>query len=194
MGDAVTSDSQLLFRLTHGDEKAYRELFRRHERAAYRVALALVQTTWDAEEVVGSAFLELWRKRESVRIVDDSVLPWLFTTISFVAKNQIRGRRRFQRLLRSAPIAEVQRDHADEVARVVDAIRIAHDVQEVLSTLNARDASVVLLCIVQELSTQEVAIVLGVPEGTVKSRLSRVKARLRTRLSKYAPGVGEVET
>lgn len=192
-GDATVPDSQLLFQLTRGDENAFRELFRRHERAAYRVALALVQTTWDAEEVVGSAFLELWRRRESVRMVDDSVLPWLFTTISFAAKNQIRGRLRYQRLLRKAPIAGVQSDHADEVARVVDAIRITRDVQDVLAALNARDASVVLLCVVRELSTQQAAVVLGIPEGTVKSRLSRVKGRLRASLREYAPGVEEVE-
>lgn len=193
MGDAVPSDSQLLFQLTRGDEKAFRELFRRHERAAYRVALALVRTTWDAEEVVGNAFLELWRKRESVRIVDDSVLPWLFTTISFAARNQVRGRLRYQRLLRRAPTTGVQHDHADEVARVVDAVRISQDVQDVLATLNARDTAVVLLCIVQELSSQEAAVVLAIPEGTVKSRLSRVKGRLRTSLNQYAPRVGEVE-
>lgn len=193
-GDVGASDGQLLFQLVHGDEGAFRELFRRHERATYRVALALVRTTWDAEEIVGSAFLELWRKRASVRIVDDSVLPWLIATVSFFAKNQIRGRLRYQRLLQRVPSAGVQRDHADEVARVVDAIYIAQDVQEVLGALNTRDSSIVLLCIVQELSVRDAAVALGIPEGTVKSRLSRVKERLRKSLSQYAPGVEGVET
>jgi RNA polymerase sigma factor (sigma-70 family) len=188
------SDAHLLFQVTHGDDRAYRVLFRRHERATYRVALALVRSTWDAEEVVGTAFLELWRKRAAVRLVKDSVLPWLLTTISYAAKNKIRSRLRYQRLLHRVPDAGAQRDHADEVARVVDAISIRKDVQRALSALNARDTSVVLLCVVQELSYAEAALVLNLPEGTVKSRLSRVKARLRQDLSRYAPGMEGVGT
>ncbi|WP_374976422.1 RNA polymerase sigma factor [Microbacterium trichothecenolyticum] len=187
------SDSQLLFQMCRGDERAYRALFRRHERSSYRVALALVRSTWDAEEVVGTAFFELWRRRESVRIVEESVLPWLLTTVSYAAKNQIRGRLRYQRLLRRVPDAGTQHDHADEVARMVDAITLTRDVETALAALNARDAGIVILCIVQELSYADAAVVLGVPEGTVKSRLSRVKARLRVDLNMHAPGLEGVE-
>jgi RNA polymerase sigma-70 factor (ECF subfamily) len=186
-----SSDGQLLFQLSRGDERSFRILFRRHERVAYRVALALVESVWDAEEVASSAFFELWRRRDSVRIVDDSVLPWLIRTISFVAKNQVRGRRRYQRLLRKLPASDAQPDHADEVARVVDAIHIANDVQVALRALNARDTSIVLLCIVQGLGPQDAASVLKIPVGTVKSRLHRVKSRLRVSLSDYAPSAEE---
>lgn len=181
------TDGELLFRLSRGDESAYRELFRRHERRTYRVALLMMQSTWDAEEVVASAFLELWRKRDSVRVVDGSVLPWLLTVVSFMAKNHQRSTRRYRRLLAKVPHGGTEPDHSDEVARTVDALPVAAAVQEALAELNARDASILLLCVVQELSTRDAAVALGVPDGTVKSRLSRVKARLRTRLSAYAP-------
>jgi len=185
------ADAALLFRLSHGDSDAYRELFRRHERAAYRVALLLTHSTWDAEEVVASAFLELWRKRHDVRLVDDSILPWLLTVVSFVAKNHLRGTRRYRRLLAKIPHEGTEPDHADEVARTVDTLPVAADVRVALAELNARDASVLLLCVVQEFSIRDAAMALAVPEGTVKSRLSRVKAKLRTRLSAYAPKAEE---
>lgn len=184
---AEQTDGELLFRLSRGDESAYRELFRRHERRAYRVALLMMQSTWDAEEVVASAFLELWRKRDSVRVVDGSVLPWLFTAVSLMAKNHQRGTRRYRRLLAKLPHESTEPDHSDEVARTVDALPVAAAVQEALAELNARDANILLLCVVQELSTRDAAVTLGIPDGTVKSRLFRVKARLRTRLSAYAP-------
>ncbi|KAA9105979.1 RNA polymerase sigma factor [Microbacterium rhizomatis] len=190
-GENDPSDGQLLFQLSRGDERSFRILFRRHERVAYRVALALVDSVWDAEEVASSAFFELWRKRDSVRLVGDSVLPWLIRTVSYVAKNQVRGRRRYQRLLRKLPASDAQPDHADEVARVVDAIYIAQDVQMVLGGLNARDASIVLLCIVQGLGPQEAATVLGIPEGTAKSQLHRVKGRLRVSLRDHSPNAEE---
>lgn len=181
------TDADLLFRLSHGDEVAYRELFRRHERATYRVALVMLQSTWDAEEVVASAFLELWRKRDAVRLVDGSVLPWLLTVLSYIAKNHQRGTRRYRRLLAKVPHAGTEPDHAEEVARTVDALPVTAAVQEALAELDARDASILLLCVVQELSTRDAALALGIPDGTVKSRLSRVKARLRSRLHAYAP-------
>lgn len=181
------TDEELIFRVSGGDEAAYRQLFRRHERAAYRVALLLTHSPWDAEEVVASAFLELWRKRDEVRLVEDSVLPWLLTVVSFVAKNQQRGTARYRRLLAKTPPGGHSPDHADEVARTVDALHVSAAVQEALAELNARESSIVLLCVVQELSTRDAALALGVPEGTVKSRLSRLKARLRLRLSPYGP-------
>ena len=181
------ADGELLFRLSHGDEHAYRLLFRRHERSVYRVALLMMRTTWDAEEVVASTFLELWRKRANVRLVDGSVLPWLFTVVSFVAKNHLRGTRRYHRLLAKVPHGDSEPDHSDEVARTVDALPMAAAVQSALAELNAGDAGIMLLCVVQELSTRDAATALGIPEGTVKSRLSRVKRRLRERLHAYAP-------
>lgn len=148
----------------------------------------MTRSPWDAEDVVASAFLELWRKRDSVRLVDDSALPWLLTVVSFTARNHLRGARRHRRLLAKLPRDGDEPDHADEVARIVDSMPAAVAVQDALRGMNARDSSVLLLCVVQELSTRDAAAALGIPEGTVKSRLSRVKARLRSDLHGWAPG------
>ncbi|WP_311245695.1 RNA polymerase sigma factor [Microbacterium sp. WCS2018Hpa-23] len=181
------SDGELLFRLSRGDEPAYRMLHDRHQMPVFRLSLVLMHTSWDAEEVAATAFFELWRRRDKVRIVDGSVLPWLLATTSFAAKNSLRSRRRYQRLLHRIPHDEDVADHADEVARAMDSLKISESVREALRQLNPREASVVILCIIHELPLAEAAVVLGVPEGTVKSRLSRVKARLRGDLHEYAP-------
>ncbi|APZ35675.1 hypothetical protein BOH66_01170 [Microbacterium aurum] len=191
--DSSSTDAELLFRLSRGETSAYRALFKRHERAAYRIALSMVRSTWDAEDVAAAAFLELWRKRDTARLVDGSVLPWLITVVSYCAKNNLRSTLRYRRLLAKVPREGQQPDHADEVARVIDALDISAAVQSALSELNARDASVLLLCVVQELSVHDAAIALGIPEGTVKSRLSRVKAKLRVRLGAFAPQPGEAQ-
>lgn len=180
-------DGDLLFRLSRGDEPAYRMLHDRHQAPVFRLSLVLMRTSWDAEEVAATAFFELWRKRDKVRVVDGSVLPWLLATTSYAAKNSLRSRRRYQRLLSRIPRDDNVPDHADEVGRAMDALKISQSVREALLELNPRDSSVVVLCVVHELSTAEAAVVLGIPEGTVKSRLSRVKARLRGALDGYAP-------
>ncbi|MGN7948924.1 RNA polymerase sigma factor [Microbacterium sp. 22215] len=181
------SDGELLYRLSRGDEPAYRMLHDRHQMPVFRLSLVLMHTSWDAEEVAATAFFELWRRRDKVRIVDGSVLPWLLATTSFAAKNSLRSRRRYQRLLHRIPHDGDVADHADEVARAMDSLKISESVREALRQLNPREASVVVLCIVHELPLAEAAVVLGVPEGTVKSRLSRVKARLRGDLYEYSP-------
>lgn len=185
------NDGDLLFRLTRGDEPAYRMLHDRHQAAVFRMSLVLMRTTWDAEEVAATAFFELWRKRDKVRVVDGSVLPWLLATTSFAAKNSLRSRRRYHRLLNRIPRGDDVPDHADEVGRAMDALKITDTVRDALLQLNQRDSSVVILCIVHELPTAEAAVVLGIPEGTVKSRLSRVKSRLRGALGEYAPRAEE---
>lgn len=180
-------DGELLFRLSRGDEPAYRLLHDRHQAAVFRVALVLMRTSWDAEEVAATAFFELWRKRDKVRVVDGSVLPWLLATTSFAAKNSLRSRRRYHRLLSRIPHEGDVPDHAEEVARAMDTLKISGNVRDALRELNQRDASVLILCVVHELPISEAAVALGIPEGTVKSRLSRVKARLRGTLHRYAP-------
>lgn len=141
VSDSHQTDGELLFSLGRGDASAYRVLFQRHERSAYRVALAMMRSPWDAEEVVSASFLELWRKREKVRLVDGSVLPWLFTVISYQAKNHTRAGLRYRRLLSKIPRTDDEPDHADEVARMVDAVPMSSAVQQALSELNSRDAS-----------------------------------------------------
>ena len=181
------SDGELLFRLSRGDEPAYRLLHDRHQTPVFRLSLVLMRTSWDAEEVAATAFFELWRRRDKVRVVDGSVLPWLLATTSFAAKNSLRSRRRYQRLINSIPHHGDVPDHADDVARAMDSLKISQNVREALQNLNPREASVVVLCVVHKLPLSEAAVVLGIPEGTVKSRLSRVKARLRGDLHQYAP-------
>lgn len=184
-------DGELLYRLSRGDEPAYRMLHDRHQAPVFRMSLVLMRTSWDAEEVAATAFFELWRKREKVRVVDGSVLPWLLATTSFAAKNSLRSRRRYQRLLSKIPHDSDVPDHADEVARAMDSLKISRGVRDALLQLNTRDASVVVLCVIHELPVSEASVVLGIPEGTVKSRLSRVKTKLRRELQEYAPTAEE---
>lgn len=191
--EETPSDSVLLFRMIQGDESAYRLLIRRYSVIAYRVALLTTESTADAEEAAASAIFELWRKRAKVRIVEDSIRPWLLKTVSYMAKNQIRGRLRYQQMLRSVRQESDYPDHADEVAQALDGLHVAAEVREALASLDAKHAAVVVLCVVEEMSIREAAVFLAVPEGTVKSRLSRAKVSLRSTLRRYAPGAGGVE-
>lgn len=185
------TDGELLYRLSRGDEPAYRWLHDRHQMPVFRLALVLMPTSRDAEEVAATAFFELWRKRDKVRVIDGSVLPWLLATTSFTAKNSSRSRQRYQRLLRGVPHDDHVPDHADEVTRAMDSMDITEEVRRELLRLSPHNAGVLVLCVIHELPVAQAAVVLGVPERTVRSRLSRVRARRRGELQQYSPTAEE---
>lgn len=159
--------------MRQGDELALAGLFDRYEGRLFRHASRLLTHREDAKDAVTVAFFELWRKRASVRLVEGSPLPWLLNTVAHCARNLERSGRRYRALLDRAPVAEssgaVGRDDSGVLAA--------------LKRLPEREQSVVVLSVLEGYSEREVAQALGVPAGTVKSRLSRAKARLREDLS-----------
>ncbi len=86
-----------------GDGEAFGRLFDAHHARVHRHAARLAGSTHDAEDVLAAAFLELWRQRERVRVVDGSVLPWLLVTTTNLALNQRRWLRRHRAFLDRLP-------------------------------------------------------------------------------------------
>jgi len=156
--------------VSEGDSRGIARLFDRHEARLFRHARRLLTDREDAKDAVAIAFFELWRRRASVRLVDGSPLPWLLNTVSNTARNLNRSTRRYRHLLGQVP----RRDTAQEL-RAAD----ESGVLAALRQLPEKEQSVVVLTIMQGYGMSETAAALGVPVGTVKSRLSRAKARLR---------------
>ena len=71
-------DDDILWHLSRtGDAGSFDVLFERHQDRVFRHACRLVDNLHDAEDVTAATFLELWRRRDDVRLVGDSLLPWL---------------------------------------------------------------------------------------------------------------------
>lgn len=179
----MASDAELLATATTGRGEAIGELFDKHRDRIFRHSLRLVGSASDAEEIVAIVFLLVWRKRRQVRLVDDSAIPWLLATASYSARNFNRSRRRYAAVLAKLPPAEPSPDHGPAVLDQVAGREREHAVRQAFSTLSHRDQEVLALCVLEELSTVDTSTALGVPVGTVKSRLSRAKARLAEILS-----------
>ncbi len=160
--------------LCDGDPRGLARLFDRHEARLFRHAARLLSTREDAKDAVAIAFFELWRRRGSVRLVDGSPLPWLLNTVSNTARNLERSARRYRALLGRVddPAPSDGMPSVDETG-VLAALR----------RLPEKQQSVVVLTIMQGYHERETATALGIPVGTVKSRLARAKARLRGELA-----------
>jgi RNA polymerase sigma-70 factor (ECF subfamily) len=174
----TTTDGELWARAREGDGEAFGRLYERHARAVYNYLFRRLADWCEAEDLTAVVFLEAFRRRNDVAVEADLVRGWLFGIATNVARNRARARRRHRAALGRLPRAEAG-EFADDVAARLDAERRMRGLLGTLSRLPREQQDVVALCLWSELSYEEAAAALGVPVGTVRSRLSRARAALR---------------
>ncbi|MCO6007411.1 RNA polymerase sigma factor [Actinoallomurus purpureus] len=168
-------------RVRAGDPDAFRELFDEHVRSVYNHAFRLTGSWSTAEDVVSLTFLEAWRLRDRVDADADggSLRPWLLGIATNVARNVRRAARRYDGALARLPRQEAVPDFAEEVTgRIDDRERLAL-VRTALAALRKHEREVLALCVWSGLDYAEAAEALGIPVGTVRSRLSRARKKLQ---------------
>ena len=177
MPDEV-ADSELWDRAVDGDDEAFGVLFERHARAVYNHCFRRTASWADAEELTSAVFVEAWRRRRDLRPIDESARPWLLGVANNLLRNHRRSLRRYGAALARLPGPRHQPDPADDVAgRLADERRMRR-VLTLVERLPRADQDVLALCAWSGLSYAEAAAVLGIPVGTVRSRLARARARL----------------
>ncbi|WP_328904647.1 RNA polymerase sigma factor (plasmid) [Streptomyces sp. NBC_00441] len=166
-------------RIRAGDRQAFAALYEEYARPVYNHAYRLTGDWSTAEEVMSETFLAAWRTRQSVEPEGDSLLPWLLGIATNKARNANRGTGRRLAFLARRPAPEPVADIADATAGQVDDARRLAAVRQALDGLRRQDREVLALCVWSGLDYAEAAEALGVPVGTVRSRLSRARERLR---------------
>jgi RNA polymerase sigma-70 factor, ECF subfamily len=168
--------------------EAFTQLVDAHYAPLYRFALSLARNAADASDLVQQTFF-IWATKGHALREAAKVKSWLFTTLY---REFLRGRRRDQRAssIEDLPPAaqEIAAAEVDQVARL--------DAATVMTALQAVDDVFrvpLTLFYLEELSYQDIAEAIGVPIGTVMSRLSRGKAQLRQVLARAeAAGRGKI--
>lgn len=186
-----------MLRAREGDLDAYAELVRRHGPVAVRTA-ALLGAGPDAEDVVQEALVKAYRALGGFR-TDAPFRPWLLRIVANEARNLhrsgVRRGAREERFARAVERAggEAPADPAEDVAR-----HELHDhLLAALGQVSEPLRRVVICRYLLDLDERETATVLGLPRGTVKSRLNRGLKQLRSQLAAAGvepPGTGEVVT
>jgi len=181
--DEQESDAALWLSASSGTERAFVVIFDRYRSRIFSAAYRRTNRVSDAEEVVAIVFLEAWRLRKRVRIVDGSVLPWLLAVTANVTSNLSRSQRRYAKMIARLPTPVEQEDHAPSVDEQLDGRPCRRAIDEAMNALSAGDRAVVELCLVEELPLAAAAAALELPLGTVKSRLHRARRQLQNKLS-----------
>jgi DNA-directed RNA polymerase specialized sigma24 family protein len=141
--DDERKDTVLWLEATTGTERSFGVPFDRYRIRVFRKTYAQLKSVHDAEDVVVIVFLEAWRSRAKVRIVDGAILPWLLSVTSYVLLNQARGTRRWQRLLAALPEPEEQADRADDVLDRLNQNAQLRAIYDAMTTLNAQERSII---------------------------------------------------
>jgi RNA polymerase sigma factor (sigma-70 family) len=180
---ATASDERELVDGLHGDDpSALAVLFDRHGDRIYNHCFRHLADWAEAEDATSSVFLEVWRHRRRVRLHDGSALPWLYGVATNVCRNAGRSRRRYLRAVTRLPEPAAEPDHAD---RVSDRLGSEARMRVVLAQIDAlprHEREVLALVAWAGLTYEQAAAALDVPIGTVRSRLSRARARLTQEL------------
>ncbi|MGW7361912.1 RNA polymerase sigma factor [Streptomyces sp. NPDC054841] len=167
-------------RVRAGEPSAFAELFDSYARAVYNHAFRLTADWSTAEDVMAATFMEAWRLRDKVDPEGGSLRPWLLGIATNTARNQYRSNRRYRAAAGAAAAAELSvPDHADEVADRVDDRRRLATALTALAALRRPEREVIALCLGEGLDYEAAAEALGIPVGTVASRLSRARKKLR---------------
>lgn len=176
MGSSESGEEALWLRSLNGDGDAFGRMFDRHRGRVFRHAYRLCGERHDAEDVMSAAFLELWRRRDKVRLVEGSVLPWLLVTTTNLARNSKRSVFRYRRLLNSLPRTE-DVSHVTGESVFLDAME--GDVANALRTLNALDMQLVSLVVFEDYTLAAAAAVLNLTPGAAKTRMHRARQRMK---------------
>jgi RNA polymerase sigma-70 factor (ECF subfamily) len=180
-------DDLLIRRARDGDTGAFGELVERHQTRIYAVCLRILADPEEARDAAQDAFITAFRKLEQFR-GDAAFTTWLHRIAVNACYDALRRAKR-RPMLHAVDAADDERlpepgppspDHAGEIAGTVDAIRALASIPE--------DFRVVLvLADIEDLPYEEVALVLEVPVGTVKSRVHRGRIALGKALSGEPP-------
>lgn len=178
MGD--DSDEALWAIVVGGEPGPYGVIWDRHRDRVFRHLVRLGGAPQDAEDLTAATFLELWRRRSSVRFVDGSLLPWLIVTAHNVYRNDARARRRYRRFLAALPAADPESVRASDPAVLVEDIDPVRDarVREAMAGARPTDVRLLAMTALEGFSVKDAAAAIGVSESAAKMRLVRLRRRL----------------
>jgi len=186
-------DTDLVRRAADGDSEAITELYRRHERRAYNLALRTLGNPWDAADVTQEAFIKAFRNLDSFK-GEARFGTWLHRIVVNAAYDFLRRQRPepmdseiLEDLSGPAGPAAVVATGRDGIDPAVDGL--SDPLRDALMSLDEGFRFAVVLCDLLGFPYNEAAQILGVQEGTIKSRIFRAREALAVSLTAagYAP-------
>jgi RNA polymerase sigma-70 factor (ECF subfamily) len=176
------TDEELIALARQGDADAFDQLVGRHQTAVYRAALAALRVPEDAEEAAQDAFVRAWTNLRRFR-GDSSFRTWVLTIVW--NRSMTRRRSVLAWFRHKAPVEDARDAHhvEDSAHDRLQGTELKVHAAHAIEALSPKLRDTLLLAASGEYDYQEIAVMLGVPVGTVKWRVSEARRKVRTHLS-----------
>jgi RNA polymerase sigma-70 factor (ECF subfamily) len=191
-GKHLETDSHLVERCLNGDDTAWEELVRTHTRRVYSVCYRFTGNDMEAQDLTQDVFLRVFKTLRSFRSGEGSFSVWLLRlTRNLLIDHYRRGRqdRATDSIEEQLPMLEERAALSARTDGLVAGREAGEILQAALERLSPELRETLILRDLEELEYREIAGALGVPEGTVKSRLNRGRAELARLLRKHKVAV-----
>ena len=174
------SDQELILEIQHGSLEALGVIYDRHRRLVYRTALAICNDNEAAADLLQDVFLRLYRFAKRVD-PQRPLEPWLYRVTTNLTYTWVKRHHRWTRPLDDIAewLAGNKKGSPQQIAEVDEELQ---RLRQAVSTLPLPQRIVVVLYYVNDLSLEEIAEILVIPEGTVKSRLHYGRLALKKHL------------
>ena len=181
--DHAVADREAFKRVAEGDHAALGEVYDRHGRLLYSLALRIVGDTSDAEDVVQDVFTQAWRNARRYDAGRGTVLAWLLTLTRSRAIDRIRGRKVRPEATRDETVLSTIADGAAPADEQLAWAGRASEIRAAVHGLSVLQRVAIELAFYEGLTHAEIADRLELPLGTVKTRIRQGLLRLRDRLA-----------
>jgi RNA polymerase sigma-70 factor (ECF subfamily) len=179
---ADAPDGELVVRVRQGDLEALGDLYDRYRTQVFRTALAITRNRETAEDILQEVFLKLHRYAERID-TSLSLAPWLYRVTANLCYTHISRQKRWLSALEDAIENVVAPPSRTCPERHCERDELQSVIQHAIDLLSPNQKIVIVLHYLGDLSLKEIAAILEVPEGTVKSRLYYGRENLRRKLS-----------
>ena len=177
----VHEDTGLVYRIQQGDMQAFEALFHKYQGHIFRTALAITRDAGAAEEVLQDCFYKTYLNIMNIT-GEGSLSPWLHRVAVNLSCNAIKKRRVRMEALDDVAESFMTSDPGQSPESVVERAELQVKMREVINALPLKHRVVVTLHYLQDFSLPEIAFILELPVGTVKSRLHHARKTLRETL------------
>jgi len=190
--NSLDTDSSLVERCLGGDDAAWEDLVRAHTRRVYAVCYRFTGSDTEAQDLTQDVFLRVFKTLASFRSGEGSFSVWLMRlTRNLLIDNYRRGKqeRATDSIEEQLPMLEEKYSLSSRTDGMVAGREASEILQAALERLSPELRETLILRDLEELEYREIAQSLGVPEGTVKSRLNRGRAELARILRRFKVAV-----
>ncbi|MDH4155667.1 MAG: sigma-70 family RNA polymerase sigma factor [candidate division Zixibacteria bacterium] len=170
-------DYSLIRAVQNGDMVAFNELVDRYKGRLMNVIGRMLSSTEEAEDIVQETFVRVYQHRQSFNF-EHCFSTWIYTIGLNLARNELRKRKKFKYY----EISEMQGNEKEFAVEMKLPTRLPEVLDTAIKQLPEKYRTAFMLRDVQEMPYEEVAKILSVPLGTVKSRVNRARMMLRDKL------------